>query len=239
MSLRRVGFTLAALLIGLCLIGLGSWQVERRAWKHDLIAAVDSRKDAAPVSAPGPDQWSDITQNKDAYRRVTASGVFQHDKEVLVMAVTEHGGGFWVMTPLDMGDTQIWINRGYVPADKTDIATRREGNVEGEVAVTGLLRISEPDGGFLRSNDPEAGRWFSRDVPAISAAKSLGQAAPYFIDADASPNAGGFPVGGLTVVSFADNHMVYALTWFALAGLVFFFAWRIWTAPRRKDMGGE
>ena len=239
MSLRRAGIPLAALLVAFCLIGLGSWQVERRAWKHDLIAAVDSRKDAAPVPAPGPEAWASITSQKDAYRRLTAVGIFQHDKEVLVQAVTERGGGFWVLTPLNVGGYSIIINRGFVPRDKADPATRISASPDGTVVVTGLLRISEPKGGFLRDNDPAAGRWFSRDVAAIATAKAVHPVAPYFIDADGQPNAGGYPVGGLTVVKFNDHHLIYALTWFGLAGLACFFAWRLWTTSRQKDKGGE
>ena len=77
--------------------------------------------------------------------------------------------------------------------------------------------MTEPKGAFLRTNDASADRWFSRDVAAISAKHGLENPAPYFIDADATPNPGGFPVGGLTIIAFPNNHLVYALTWFALA----------------------
>ena len=87
-----------------------------------------------------------------------------------------------------------------------------------ETTVVGLLRLSEPDGGFLRANDPAGDRWFSRDVAGIAKARGLsGPVAPYFIDADATPNPGGWPRGGLTVVRFANSHLIYALTWFGLA----------------------
>ena len=90
------------------------------------------------------------------------------------------------------------------------------------MTVTGLLRASEPGGGFLRANDPARDRWYSRDVAAIARARGLGEVAPFFIDADATPNPGGYPVGGLTVVAFRNDHLVYALTWFGLAGLSLF-----------------
>lgn len=233
--LRRLGYPLAALLLAFGLIGLGVWQVKRLAWKEDLIAAVDSRKDAAPVSAAGPDHWAALSSDKDVYRRVTATGVFRHDQSVLVQAVTERGGGFWVMTPLDVGDYQIFINRGFVPPEKADPAARTAGDVAGPVTITGLMRFSEPKGGFLRSNDPAADRWFSRDISAIAKAEHVANAAPYFIDADSAPNVGGYPIGGLTVVKFTNHHLIYALTWFALAGLAFFFAWMLWRSPRRQD----
>lgn len=233
--LRRLGYPLAALLLAFGLIGLGVWQVQRLAWKQDLIAAVDSRKDAAPISAAGPDQWAALSPEQHVYRRVTAHGAFRHDQSVLVQAVTDHGGGFWVMTPLDVGGYQIFINRGFVPPDKADASSRLDADVAGPVTVTGLMRFSEPKGGFLRDNDAAADRWFSRDIAAIAKAKNVSNAAPYFIDADATPNAGGYPIGGLTVVTFTNNHLVYALTWFALAGIAFFFAWMLWRWPRRQD----
>lgn len=213
----RVVLVVSLLALALAGFGLAAWQVQRRAWKHALIEAVDSRSTAAPVAAPGPDQWPRITQDRDAYRRVTLNGRFAHDRETLVQAVTARGGGYWVLTPLVGERFTVLVNRGFVPPDRRDPATRAAGNPAGSVRVTGLLRITEPGGGFLRSNDPGADRWFSRDVAAIAAARGLKRTARYFIDADAAPNPGGYPVGGLTVIRFSDNHAVYAFTWLALA----------------------
>jgi len=236
---RRAFLAGLALLLAMGLAALGIWQVERREWKHALIAAVEDRIHRPPVAAPGPAQWPAISAKKDAYRRVTASGRFEHDREVLVQAVTDRGGGYWVMTPLRTADFTVLVNRGFVPAERRDRAARAQGNPAGSATVTGLLRITEPGGGFLRSNDPRADRWFSRDVAAMSRARALdGPVAPYFVDADAVPNAGGYPVGGLTVVSFRDNHLVYALTWFALTAMALWAAWRLLADRRpRRDTG--
>ena len=225
---RRAAFAAAALIAALGLAALGVWQIERRAWKHELVAAVDARLHAPPVAAPGPDRWNAVNAKKDAYRRVTASGTFRHDLETLIQAVTERGAGFWVVTPLETPGFTLLVNRGFVPRERREAKTRAAANVAGPVTVTGLLRITEPGGAFLRSNDPAADRWFSRDVAAIAKARGLGRTAPYFVDADAAANPGGYPVGGLTVVRFRDHHMVYALTWFALCALSLFFAWRLW-----------
>jgi len=225
---RRAAFAAAALIAALALAALGVWQLERRVWKHELIAAVDARIDAAPVAAPGPDAWPGIDAKRDAYRRVTATGVFRHDRETLVQAVTDRGAGYWVLTPLETPGFTLLVNRGFVPTNRRDPETREAGNVAGTAAVTGLLRVTEPGGAFLRTNDPAAGRWYSRDVAEIAKARGLARTAPYFVDADAKPNPGGYPVGGLTVVQFRDHHMVYALTWFALCALSLFFAWRLW-----------
>lgn len=225
---RRAAFAAAALAMAALLAALGVWQLERREWKHALVAAVDARIHAAPVSAPPPADWSRITAARDAYRRVTATGRFRHDRETLVQAVTDRGAGYWVLTPLETPGFTLIVNRGFVRPDHRDPATRTAGDPAGAATVTGLLRVTEPGGGFLRSNDPGADRWYSRDVAAIARARGLGRTAPYFIDADAAPNPGGYPVGGLTVVRFPDNHLIYALTWFALALLSLFFAWRLW-----------
>jgi surfeit locus 1 family protein len=135
----------------------------------------------------------------------------------LVQAVTDLGPGYWVLTPMttDHGFT-VLINRGFVPPERK-AATGR--GVAGPVTITGLLRITEPKGGFLRSNDPAADRWYSRDVAAIAAKRSLGPVAPYFIDADAKSSSA-WPHGGLTIVSFPNSHLQYAITWFVMAGLL-------------------
>ncbi len=213
----RIALTAGLVLLLVAGCGLGVWQVQRMGWKHDLIAAVESRANAMPVAAPGPSQWPSITAERDAYRHVYLTGRFRHDRETLVQAVTERGGGFWVMTPLDTGAFTVLVNRGFVPADARDPASRAEGNIAGLTTVRGLLRVSEPGGGFLRANNPAGDRWYSRDVGAIANARGLTRPAPYFIDADATANAGGLPIGGLTVVRFSDNHLVYSLTWFGLA----------------------
>ncbi|MGJ5179270.1 SURF1 family protein [Bradyrhizobium oligotrophicum] len=218
-ALRPASFAIRAAWVACVavLLALGVWQVERRAWKLDLIDRVERRIHAAPVPAPGPAAWPGITRSDDEYRRVTLSGRFLNDRETLVQAVTAEGPGYWVVTPLQTADGPVLVNRGFVPADRREPASRSAGNPEGTVRVTGLLRISEPGGGFLRHNDPAGNRWYSRDVAAIASARGLSGVAPFFIDADATPNPGGFPIGGLTVIAFPNNHLVYALTWFTLA----------------------
>jgi surfeit locus 1 family protein len=213
---RDLIFVLGTVLAVAGFVALGVWQLERRAWKLDLIARVDARLAADPVPAPGPDAWPAISRDRDEYARIRATGRFLDDRETAVLAVTEYGSGFWILTPLVTPDFTVLVNRGFVPHDRRDPATRSPP--EGEVTVTGLLRLTEPGGGFLRANAPSEDRWYSRDVAAIAAAEALpGPVAPYFIDADATPNPGGLPIGGLTVVRFRNAHLSYALTWFALA----------------------
>ncbi|MCT7663287.1 SURF1 family protein [Shinella kummerowiae] len=220
----------ALLLLAAVFVALGTWQMQRLFWKLDLIERVEARIHAEPVPAPARAAWRAVSRETDEYRRVVATGLFQHDKTVLVQAVTERGAGFWVLTPMRLADdTSVLINRGFVPSDRSDPAARLASEIAaGPVTVTGLLRISEPGGGFLRANDPANDRWFSRDVAAIAASKGIADIAPYFIDADATPNAGGLPIGGLTVVTFRNSHLVYALTWYALAVMSAVGAWYVY-----------
>lgn len=199
-------------------VALAVWQLERRVWKLDLIAQVDARVHAPAVAPPGPSEWPTVSAGRDQYRRVQVRGVFLHDRETLTQAATTLGSGYWVMTPLrtDQGFT-VLINRGFVSAERRDAASRVDGQGGGVQTVTGLLRITEPKGGFLRANDPANDRWRSRDVAAIARARGLGDVAPYFIDADAAPDTGAWPRGGLTVIRFPNSHLVYALTWFGMA----------------------
>jgi surfeit locus 1 family protein len=201
-------------------LALGIWQVERRAWKLALIDSVNERVHAQPVDAPGPASWPSFDAAAQAYRHVRLAGTFDHAHETLVQASTARGTGFWVITPLRLaGGGTVLVNRGFVPPERREPA-QRDAGPQGEVRVAGLLRASEPGGMFPRRNDPAVGRWFSRDVPAIAAARGLGEVAPYFVDADATPGGEGAPVGGLTVIAFPNSHLVYALTWFGLALMV-------------------
>lgn len=204
------------------LLGLGIWQVERRAWKLALIDRVERGLATAPVSAPGPAEWPGIDASA-SYRKLRVTGRYLPCRTRLAQAVTDLGPGKWVMTPLvtDRGFT-VFINRGFLPDGQALPACT--STAAAAVTITGLLRLSEPKGGFLRANDPGADRWYSRDVAAMG--KGLAPLAPYFIDADRSGD--GWPRGGMTVIRFPNNHLVYALTWFGLALLTGWFAWRAW-----------
>lgn len=248
-----------AALLCLGFLALGAWQMQRLHWKNALVAQVDRRVHAAPAAAPLPAAWARLTKDGDEYRHLRLSGRFLDDLSTRVQAATVLGGGFWLLTPLRTDDGAIvLVNRGFIAS-----GARPVGAGTAAVTVTGLLRMSERGGGFLRDNDPRRNRWYSRDVEAIAAARGLAQVAPYFVDQDAKKTgsdpflmpeqprsartkhgaAGSFPanetpptaqikngsdpkmlegtavepVGGLTVISFHNNHLVYALTWFAMA----------------------
>lgn len=211
---------------------LGTWQVQRLFWKLDLIERVEQRAYAAPTPVPDPARWSEITPASDEYRHIRLEGIYLYDLTAKVQAATKLGSGYWLMTPLQLDNGRIvFINRGFITPTGKDLARQADsagGN--SRVTVTGLLRMNEPGGGFLRNNAPEADRWYSRDVQALAKSRGLVEVAPFFVDADASTagtaeKPGAYPVGGLTVLRFHNNHLVYALTWYALALMMAGAAW--------------
>jgi surfeit locus 1 family protein len=212
-----------ALVLGLALlafsgfVALGLWQVQRLGWKEALIARVDRQLKAAPVPAPTADVTP--TREADEYKRVTVQGRYDYGHEATVRASTALGGGYWVLTPLQRADgSWVIINRGFVPQEMRAQIPRGEESA----GVVGLLRLSEPGGSLLQSNMPAQGRWYSRDVAAIAKAQGLaGPVAQFFIDAQVTPQtANAWPRPGLTVVQFRNDHLFYALTWFALAAIM-------------------
>jgi surfeit locus 1 family protein len=213
-------------LLGVCfLCGLGVWQLHRLAWKETLIARVAARMQT-PVAVPAPAEaeWPKVNAEADEYRRVRVSGTFRHDLEALCYELLSDtngkfsGPGYWVLTPLETANGATFIvNRGFVPIERKDPATRREGEVTGAVTVTGPLRLPERRSWFTPADDPAHHLWQVRDPAAIAAAYGLARVAPFFIDADSTPNPGGLPEGGETKVVFPNRHLEYAITWFGLA----------------------
>lgn len=219
---------MAALLVtALLFAALGCWQLCRLAWKEALIAHVALATTAPPVSIadlpPG-------AARELEYRRIRLAGRYIPASTTLVAASTELGTGYWDMVAMRGDASTVWVNRGFLPAGS------RRANVAaatpaGPTVVVGLLRKNEPNGTWLRDNQASADRWYSRDIPAMARARHIGPARPdIFVDAQAETPApaAGAPVPGLTVLRFPNNHLSYAITWFALALLSMFGVAVIW-----------
>jgi len=244
-TFTKAVLALAGIALFISFLSLGTWQVQRRAWKLDLIERIDQRVHAQPVAVPAPADWPRISKETHEYLPVSAQGQWLEGRSVLTQAVSELGAGFWLLTPLQQADgSQVLVNRGFVPtaerkafADRiAAAATSAAGAAAETVAVTGLLRLSEPKGGFMRENAAAEDRWHSRDVAAISAAKGLAQAAPFFIDQGLPGQAvaeNQWPRPGMTVIQFSNTHAVYALTWYGLALMVLLAAWLVVRHERR------
>ena len=197
------------------LVSLGAWQVQRLHWKLGLIAQVNRNLTLPSVSL---DQA--LAMRKDAeYRHVALTGRFENAKEVYVYGTGPGGApAYHVVTPfVTDGGRVLLVDRGIVPEDLRDPAKRRAGQREDETRVVGVWRTPDAPGAFTPPPDPARRIWFSHDVKSIAAADRIALAAPVMVEADAAPNLGGWPKGGQTLVTFRNEHLQYAITWFGLA----------------------
>jgi surfeit locus 1 family protein len=209
------GLTIATLILFAILCGLGVWQVQRLHWKLGLIATINGHMAAPPVSL---DRIMAMTGEEAQYRRVTLTGRFDHAHEAYVFTTAEGAPVYHVLTPFLTGSGRtLMVDRGAVPEEKLDPASRAVGNPEGETSVTGVWRVPDAPGFFTPPPEPARHLWYARDLAGIAAADHLRLAAPVVIEADAAPNPGGWPKGGQTVMDLPNNHLSYAVTWFGLA----------------------
>lgn len=220
-------FAAAALAI---LLALGTWQVNRLQWKLDLIERVESRVDAPPVPMPGPSDWPGLTDEAWDYRPVTVTGRFLPGELYYYLALSAPRGplggpGYLVYQPFATVDgAVVMVNRGFVP-DGRRLPEARPGSAapEGEVTLTGLWRRDERGNMMTLAPDLEDRIWFVRDAREMAAALGVAGApvAPFTIDLAAgfTPPAG-LPQAGETIVSFTNNHLQYAVTWYGLAAVL-------------------
>jgi surfeit locus 1 family protein len=228
--------SLAALVAFAILIGLGTWQLQRKAWKDGLLAQIEARAHGEPGALVPPSGWATWRASEDEFRRVRVTGTFLHPFETPVygLAPGQRGApaqGYYLMTPLRLADgATVMVNRGFVPMELRDPTTRPESQPAGEVTVTGLVRAPEERNAFTPADDPARNTWFARDPQAIAKARKLDRLAPFYVEADATPNPGGWPKGGQTRLDLPNNHLQYAVTWYGIAltlvGVFAAFAWR-------------
>ena len=215
--------SLAAVMAFGVLVSLGMWQLDRKAWKEDLIATIEARLSALPAALPAPSAWPKLTAAQDEFLRVAMTAEFLNDREATVytsgstLREGSSGPGYWIFTPARLGDgAVVMVNRGFVPEGRQNPATRAEGEVAGPVNVVGVLRWPERPGMFTPPGDPVRNIWFSRDSDAIAAAKGV-NAAPFYVELESPAPPGGLPRAGRLHATLPNNHFGYALTWLGLA----------------------
>ena len=225
---RRKGSVLDATLLAIAgvaiLIGLGVWQLDRKVWKENLITTINARLARAPENLPPRASWPVLREDGAEFRRVIFPAEFLDGEEALVYTAGSplrpdvKGPGYWVFAPARLaGGSIIVINRGFVPADRKDPATRAESNPRGIIDVVGVLRWPEARGSFTPADDPKNNVWFLRDSNSIAAFKKWASAAPFYIDQEEPVPSGGWPKPGKLEAHLPDNHLQYAITWFGLA----------------------
>lgn len=244
MSERRskvIGAT-AFTLVGVgVLIGLGVWQLDRRVWKENLIATITARLDRTPEPLPPPTNWPQLTQAADEYRRVTFPAEFLAGQEALVYTAGSafrpdvQGAGYWVFAPARLaGGSIVLIDRGFVPLDRKSAASRAQNAPQGSVDIVGVMRWPEAPGLFTPQAEPQNNVWYLRDSTAIAEVKKWDSSAPFYIEQETPVPFGGLPKPGKLTVALPDNHLQYAITWFALAlGLAGVYA--TWLVGRRRQ----
>ncbi len=221
-------FSLPALV--LCL-GLSIWQLERREWKLGILDRIAHNQAAAPITL---DELVKGDPLDHEYGRVKVAGTFLHGKEFHLAARSmKNTVGMQIVTPLRTDDGRIVLfDRGWVPSEKKDPATRAAGQVAGQVELTGVVRRTQMKPYFVPDNVPDKNVWFTVDVPRM---RKLAGGSPgarldaFFLEADATPNPGGLPIGGQTHLDIPNDHLQYAITWFgialALIGVYFAYHW--------------
>jgi len=231
-------FTLVAFAI---LLALGTWQVERKAWKEALIDSISHQLDSAPADLPAPETWNRLDAADLEYRHVAFPAEFLNDQEALVYTsgstfrTDVSGAGYWVFTPARLsGGSLVAVNRGFVPEGRQNPATRAEGQVTGVVNVIGVVRWPEPRGLFTPSDDPAHNLWFVRDQNAMAAEKKWGAVAPFYVEQEAPPAPGGLPRAGKVQPILPNNHLGYAITWYGLA-LVLIGVFAFWLRARFRE----
>jgi surfeit locus 1 family protein len=204
------------------LIGLGIWQLDRKTWKENLIAAVTARTSRAPQDLPPRASWPRLVQAETEYNRVTFPAEFLDGQEALVYTAGSpfrpdvKGPGYWVLAPAQLaGGSIVVVNRGFVPLDAKEPAAR--STPRGTIDIVGVMRWPEERGVFTPADDPKTNVWYLRDPKGIAAAKKWATNAPFYIDQESPVPPGGLPSPGKLDVHLTDNHLQYALTWFGLA----------------------
>lgn len=217
-----IGTTLVCLVgIGI-LVGLGVWQLERKAWKENLIATLNAQLAKPPIDLPPRTQWAGLKPQGNEYRRVTFPAEFLPGQDALVYTAGSafrpdvRGAGYWVLAPARLaGGSIVIINRGFVPLEKK--AAAGGGLPHGLVDIVGVMRWPEKTGSFTPAADVKGNVWYARDTKAIAAAKRWPDHAPFYVEMESPAPPGGLPKPGKLVVNLPDNHLQYAITWFGIA----------------------
>lgn len=213
-------FTLVVVAV---LIGLGSWQIERKVWKEALIATLDRRLSAPPTALPPREHWPDLRQAEDEFRRLTFTASFLPGQEARVytsgsaLRPDVSGPGYWIFAPARRPDgSVVVVDRGFLPEGTREPAGQSTRPVE----LIGALRWPEEPGLFTPKADRAHNLWFARDHRAIAAVKGWGEVAPFFVDLESPVPPGGLPRPGPLTVNLRNEHLQYAITWFGLAVVV-------------------
>jgi len=233
---------LVALAAFLVLVGLGTWQLQRKAWKEGLVAAMHERLAAAPVDLPPASQWASLNVDSAEFRRVKFHAQFTEGRGVYVYVAGSalrddiKEPGYFAFAPARLDDgTAVVVNRGYIPMDQ------QTGWPAGTMEVVGYLRWPESRPWFLSDTNSASDTWFVRDHRTMAVAKAWGDVAPFYVDQESPVPASGLPRPAALKVNLRNDHLQYAVTWFGLAAVLVgcFMAWLITRRRNAAEPGEE
>jgi surfeit locus 1 family protein len=232
--------SLVALAALVLLLGLGTWQLQRKTWKETLISAMNDRLATAPAPLPALGQWPALNADNAEFRRVKFHARFLDGQGAYVYVAGSalrddiKEPGYFAFQParLDDGSTVV-VNRGYIPMDQT---VKWPGD---SVDVAGYLRWPESRPWFMPDTSSSSDTWFVRDQRAMAQAKGWGEVAPFYVDQESPVPPSGLPRPSALKVNLRNNHLEYAVTWYGLAAVLvgMFVAWLI--SRRRQRDGAE
>lgn len=234
MNVRRgMVIPAAAMLCGLAvLLALGTWQLERKAWKEALIATLTERAAAAPVALPPPETWGSLRPEKSEFLRVRLRADFRGEDALVYTSSSAlrddvKAPGYFVFDAARLpGGQHVVVNRGYTRDWQYPVRT-------GPGEIVGYLRWPEPSPWFVTDRDASADIWYVRDHRLMARVRNWGDVAPFYVEQEAPTPPGGVPHPAHLRPNLPNNHLQYALTWYGLA-VVLIAVFVIWTAGRRR-----
>lgn len=216
------------------LVGLGTWQWQRRAWKETILATLATRGKSPPIPAtanwpglPCHDLKDTGLANGCEYQPVSVRGIFDHTRErhIFTAAPQVQGlgsqQGYWIFTPLQLDGSgkTVFVNRGFVPADRKEPSKRVLGQTSQTVEVAGLYRSAQLRATFDGQNDTAKNVYYVRNPSELWPVDPEARVNEMwvYVDQTSPVPAGGFPLPLAGKVEISNRHLEYAITWYGLA----------------------
>lgn len=221
-SRRDLAFLAFSVLSLALLVSLGVWQLQRLQWKESMIARMSQRITSEPRSIAEIEARHAAGEDVE-FMRATARGRFVHDSELFVFTTSAGAMGWKVVTPLEMDDGKaVLVDRGFIPYEMKDPATRPGSRQDGAVSVIGAVRpFSSPRAPFAPDNDVDANVWHWWAISAMAEAAGLARASPFILQAEPGPGDTAWPEASrLDPATIPNRHLGYAITWFGLAAML-------------------
>ena len=188
------------------LLSLGIWQLQRLAWKQEVLRAIESKILAPAVKIP-----QTVLPDAHSLLPVRAEGRYKGDTVRVLVSQKIYGAGYRLITAFELVDGRtIMLDRGF-----TSVRLEMPSTPEGRGQVIGNLQWPQEIDSFTPENDLAANIWFARDVARL--ADHLKAEPVLLVLRDSSfETEAATPLPKMTA-NIPNDHMNYAITWFSLA----------------------